>query len=865
MSDLERRAFLQLLGATLAAAGLGACREEDLAWVQTAVREGDSPRPGALRALRTAVVRGGYGTGIVVTSLRGRPIKVEGDPAHALSLGATSAIDQAALLSLYDLDRAEIVMRGAEPSTWGAFKNTFLARVANDGDGLHFLTGPSSSPLLDGQMRALMAARPKAKWHHWSPLARDSVWEGARLAFGEARETLVDYSRCDVVLSLDADVFGAMPDALRAARQIAARQIAARRRTTRLYAVETAPRTFGAYADHRFALPPSGVVAIAHALGKHFGVGGDGVELPWFAALVRDLEKHRGACAIIVGDEQPAIVHAIAHHVNAAVRAPVQYATPALLRTDDSAASLADLCAALDRGEVSTLVISGCNPVYGAPADLRFRERMARAPFTVALADRCDETAAHCTWLVPAKHAFEMSGEVTGADGAVLQLQPLVTPNRERKSIEELLALFVPHAEARTALVATTPSLRALPAIANPAHSPGLEIAFRADPTIGDGSEANNAWLQEVTKPQLGVTWENVVAISQTDAAREHVSSGDIVRVALRDAQVEGPALVLDTQAAGAITLYLGGGRTAAGRVGNGVGYNAYPLRHTGALWAASGATLQKTGRRTTLAETQKHHNMEGRALALTNAQVGQAEPVAQPSLYATPTFGAHAWAMSIDLDSCIGCRACTIACQAENNIPVVGKDQVIAGRAMEWIRVDEYPGFTQPVPCQQCENAPCEVVCPSGATTHDHEGLNQMVYNRCVGTRYCSNNCPYKVRRFNFFHYSADQTWQMRNPDVSVRGRGVMEKCTYCIQRIARARIAAESEHRPMRDGDVVTACAQACPTQAIVFGDGADPKSAVTQKRNDPRHYVLLGELGARPRTTYLAKVRNPNPELA
>jgi molybdopterin-containing oxidoreductase family iron-sulfur binding subunit len=862
MHELERRAFLQLLGATLAAAGIGACREEDLAWVETAVREGESPRPDLLQAVRTATVREGYATSVLATHWRGRPIKIEGDPAHALSLGGSSATEQAALLSLYDPDRAAMVMRGAEPSTWGALKKELRARVPPSGQGLRILTGPSSSPTLGAQLRALTAARPQAKWHHWSPLARDNVWAGATLAFGEALEPLIDFSRTAVVLSLDADVFCGMPGALRAARHIAER-----RRATRLYAVQTAPRTFGAYADHCWALPPSGVVAVALALARRFGIGGSAATLPsWLEAVSRDLEEHRGACAVVVGDEQPPIVHAVAHHLNAALAARVRYLRPALLRTDDSAASLRELCGDLDRGEVRTLLIAECNPVYDAPADFRFTERLAKAPFSVALADRCDETAARCTWLVPAQHVFEQSGDARAADGTAAPLHPLIAPTRERKSITDLLGLFAPLAGPVSVAeqARREPALRALPDIASP---PKLEweIAFRADPTVADGREANNAWLQELAKPMLGVTWGNVILMSTQDAAREGIASGDIVRVALGDRALEGPALTHDVQATGALTLYLGGGRSGAGRVGNGVGYDAYPLRRSDARWSASGAVLHKTGRRVVLAQPQTHHEMEGRPIALTQTQLAQAAPVSQPSLYETPRYAGHAWAMSIDLDRCIGCRACTAACQAENNIPVVGKEQVIAGRAMQWIRVDEYAGIFQPVPCMHCENAPCEVVCPTGATSHDHEGLNQMVYNRCVGTRYCSNNCPYKVRRFNFFHYSAEQVWQARNPEVSVRGRGVMEKCTYCIQRIQRARMAAESAHREMRDGDVVTACAQACPTRAIVFGDGADGKSEVAQRRSDPRHYALLAELGTRPRTTYLAKVPNPNPEIA
>ena len=357
-----------------------------------------------------------------------------------------------------------------------------------------------------------------------------------------------------------------------------------------------------------------------------------------------------------------------------------------------------------------------------------------------------------------------------------------------------------------------------------------------------------------------------------------------------RGRSVRAPIWILPGQADDCVTVHLGSGRTRAGRVGNGVGFNAYALRTSEALWGGLGLEIAKTGERHAFATTQQHQNMEGRELVRAGtvaefqndsqaiARGEDPAPARDESLYPGVEYKGHAWGMTIDLNTCIGCNVCTIACQAENNIPVVGKEQVAAGREMHWIRVDNYfegapekPAIHfQPVPCMHCENAPCELVCPVAATVHSSEGLNQMVYNRCIGTRYCSNNCPYKVRRFNFLEYDRDRFEAapvlklLRNPDVTVRTRGVMEKCTYCIQRIERVRIESGKRNEPIRDGEIVPACAQACPAEAIVFGDINDPQSRVSKLKASPLNYGLLAELNTRPRTTYLAKLRNPNPAL-
>jgi molybdopterin-containing oxidoreductase family iron-sulfur binding subunit len=426
----------------------------------------------------------------------------------------------------------------------------------------------------------------------------------------------------------------------------------------------------------------------------------------------------------------------------------------------------------------------------------------------------------------------------------------------------------------------------------------GLEIAFRPDPSVHDGRYANNGWLQELPKPLTKLTWDNAALMGPETARTLGIaierdvdgSHTDVVEIRLDGRSVKAPAWIVPGHPEGTLTLHLGYGRSRAGRVGTGAGFNAYVLRTSAAFWWAAGAEARRTAERYRLACTQDHWSMEGRPVVRSTSleeyekephfakEMRPEEPPKDLTLYPPHKYEGHAWGMSIDLNSCVGCNACMAACQSENNIPVVGKDQVARGREMHWIRVDRYYSgdpakpetletHHQPLPCMQCENAPCEAVCPVTATVHSDEGLNDQIYNRCVGTRYCSNNCPYKVRRFNFLLY---QDWDtptfklMRNPEVTVRSRGIMEKCTYCVQRIERVRIDARNQGRPIRDGEIKTACQQACPGEAIVFGDVNDQQSRLSMLKAEPRNYALLAELNTRPRTTYLASVRNPNPEM-
>ncbi|HEX4447441.1 MAG TPA: 4Fe-4S dicluster domain-containing protein, partial [Polyangiaceae bacterium] len=415
-----------------------------------------------------------------------------------------------------------------------------------------------------------------------------------------------------------------------------------------------------------------------------------------------------------------------------------------------------------------------------------------------------------------------------------------------------------------------------------------LEVVFFADAKVYDGRFANNAWLQELGDPVTKLTWDNAALISPATAARHGVASEDEVELEVRGRKVRAPALLVPGMADDVVAIALGYGQAIEGRVSSGTGADAYAVRDSRAPWFDD-ATLRRTGGSWALALTQEHASMEERPIVLCRtlaeyrADPGFAEPNNEKrrSLYGVVPAAPHQWGMTIDLNACTGCSACVTACMAENNIPVVGKGGVRLGREMQWIRLDRYLGpglvagaggpaaLVQPMLCQHCEKAPCEYVCPVNATVHSHDGLNEMVYNRCVGTRFCSNNCPYKVRRFNFFNYnvSSEATGTLslaKNPDVTVRARGVMEKCSYCVQRIREVEIRARREERPIRDREIQTACQQTCPTDAIVFGDIADPSTQVAATRKNGRLYAVLNDLGTLPRTRYLARIANPNPEL-
>ena len=972
-----RRQFLKLMGASLALAGVSACTRQPPEKIVPYVRQPEEIVPGRPLFFATAMPLGGVGMPVLAENHMGRPTKLEGNPEHPASLGATDVLAQASVLTVYDPDRSRNVINRGEVKTWSgmiqAIDAALTAERAKGGAGVRLLTEPVSSPTLIDQIETLLAAMPQAKWHQWDPVF------GVAQGGAPSASALYRFDRAEVVVSLDADFLGFGPSAVRYTKDFSSR----RRMGTpsdqlnRLYAVEPVPTVTGSNADHRLALKARDILPFASSLAAALGVAGaaagtlpNDVASRWVAAIAKDLAAHRGTSVVVAGDHQPAAVHALARAMNQSlgnVGATVTYGAPVTSSPADGSASIGELVSDMAAGRVQVLFVVGANPIFTAPADLNFRTVFEKVPLRVHLGLYHDETAELCHWHAPEAHYLESWGDVRAFDGTVSLIQPLIAPIYDGHTATDLVAAingnsgrgmdvvkdywtrafggktkvawtlrdsagqpflnadvfwrhalhdgFVAGTSRLTATtvatpaapaVPSTPAASAAPAISEAPVAPqpattGLEIIFRPDPYVLDGRNANNGWLQELPRPLTKVAWDNVAYISARTAERLGIpvtrpgnQDNDVLEIRYQGRTARLPVWVLPGTADEAVVVNFGYGRQRAGRIGTGIGHNVFGLRTSRMPWFDGGAEVSVTGDSYLVVSTQNHFQMEGRhAVRVVNvdelrkdshavAALGPHVPPKTLTLY--PAAGehphgqnaAHRWGMAIDLNACTGCTACVVACQAENNIAVVGKEQVDRSREMHWLRVDTYfegdPAnpegvYNQPVPCMQCENAPCEPVCPVAATVHSDEGLNDMVYNRCVGTRYCSNNCPYKVRRFNFLLYSDFRTQELaaqRNPDVTIRSRGVMEKCTYCVQRINLARIDAKTEGRAMQDGEIKTACQQVCPADAIVFGDLNDPKSRVSVMKQQERNYGLLEDLGTRPRTSYLAVVRNPNPEL-
>jgi molybdopterin-containing oxidoreductase family iron-sulfur binding subunit len=902
--SMDRRGFLRLLGASLAFAGLTACSGPPPDHIVPEL--GRHPRQPASRArYATALDTGGDVVGVLVELRDGRPLKVEGNPRHAASLGGSDARMQAAILDLWDPARSNAPRHGGVPSSWSEFETEaadLRARFAHDGTGLRVLSGTIHSPTLARQRDALLARYTHARWHVHDPAA------------GYGMLARPDFARAAIIVTFDADPLGTLPGHVRHARDFSARRADAAT-MSRLYAIEPTPSLTGRNADHAWAAAAADIPAIVDALARALGLPAAGGNAPAIAphriaAMASDLRAHAGECIVLAGPWQPPAVHAQIRAINERLGniGRTVYAVAAAQAVSD----LADLTADMRAGIVDTLVILESNPGYSAPAALRFGEAVQRVRRSIQLGRYRDETAAMTQWHLPALHPFEAWSDLLAADGTASIVQPVVAPLADARSAHDVIDLLLgglasdPRTRARAtwpgladdeswtnalragvidgATIADTapaPSSALQPgaetsAPATVAAAPGgdaLELLFRPDEYLFDGRHANNGWLQELPRTVTSLAWGNAALVSPALARARDLKDGDLVKLDAGGRSLEAPVLIVPGQATHSVTLILGHGRRSG--LAQGIGHDAYALLPAESAWHVDGLILTPLGKRETLALTQVQQDMGRRdvirAGTPSHPPEGSHAPP-PPSFYPDKPAGEYRWGMSIDLNACIGCNACTIACQAENNIPVVGKEEVARGRRMHWIRVDRYhlgdasepATFHQPVPCMHCEHAPCEVVCPVEATVHDSEGLNLQVYNRCIGTRFCSNNCPYKVRRFNFLQYvdfANESLKAMRNPEVTVRQKGVMEKCTYCVQRIEQAHVAADRDTRRIGEGEVSTACQDACPTRAIVFGDLGNTRSAVSLAQASSRRYVLLDELNTRPRTTYLAALRNPN----
>jgi molybdopterin-containing oxidoreductase family iron-sulfur binding subunit len=1023
--EVSRRSFLKLMGASMALAGFGlsSCRKPESHLVPFS-KSAEWVIPGKFLYYATAMPRR-YGTmPLVVTTVDGRPIKIEGNPLHPESNGATDVFAQASVLELYDPARSQRFVAQNKLSDRTSFEK-YLGELrpkmaANGGAGLAFLVEETHSPTRERLRGELQKQFPRMRWCVYDPLLSEAQRFSTQISFGENTRLIPQFDKADVILALDSDFLNCGEGDLNATRGFVSRRRVreAKDSMNRLYVVENRFTLTGAMADHRLRFPASQIPAITHAIAtkiaaatKDAGLSSVLVTLKtptktekhdarWVDELVADLMSKPGASLVVAGPHQPVVVQMMVYGINAALK---NLGTTLILRDLPKATranSILQLAGEIDAGRINHLFILGGDPVYNAPRSitldrktkqpLDWTELQKRVPNVIRLGQYEDATSALSQWHLPAAHYLESWGDGLTPNGDYVAIQPMILPLYGGLSELELLAMIGGQEKPdiremiRESFRATAPPgdfeaawskflhdgfsthlpPKDRPATFNGNSAGGVahtlwnnevlppskdspEIVLVGSYSTDDGRYANNGWLQEMPDPVTKLTWDNAAMMSPNFARRLGLKDGNLVKIAVTETSKDSKgqpiqrelviaALIVPGHAENSVTIPLGYGRKHTGPVGEEAGFNSYLLRTSSNphFIVADGKAIAKVQVTKVdgsypLAITQEHFSIEGRGLVreatlekyredeeFVRKIAGDEElPKQLPSLYSHPPLTSpQQWGMAVDLNVCTGCSACVIACQAENNIPIVGKLQVTHGRAMHWIRIDRYfasaKPFNQdhgqwpenpemvhePMMCQHCENAPCETVCPVNATIHSEAGLNVMVYNRCIGTRYCANNCPFKVRRFNYFDYNQrpigkekiggfsvyqeylgpltekgapDTVKMQKNPNVTVRMRGVMEKCTFCVQRIEEAKIAAQvragaSNKTLIPRDSFTTACAQACPAEAIVFGDVLDPDTRVSKIKAQNRNYRLLEYLNVKTRTSYLARIRNPNPKM-
>ena len=962
----SRRNFLQIMGASIALAGFAACRKP----VKKIVPFTTMPEymvPGKQVFYATSAPANGYVTGLLVETNSGRPTKIEGNPDHPSSKGATNIHHQAAILDMYDPDRSRFVRHNNERSTWDAFAAAVQSEVTSD-KRIAIITEPTSSPTALRLRRLIERRYPNTTWVTYSAFGEENQLLGSELAFGRKLRVAPQLDRAKVIVSLDADFMGTSSDNVRNIRGYAdGRRLASSNDDiNRLYVVESNYSLTGSNADHRLRIKTGDIKPFLYALAAELssthstlrafsGYSNAYSDHEWIQTLAEELRNNTGESLVMIGADHDAESHAVVAVINQALGNAgnsVNYLEIPHAESTNQNVAFSELIGEMQGGNIDAVFILGANPVFTAPANLDVASALRNVPFSAHLSNFVDETSRLTTWHINQAHFLEYWGDGLDFTGVPSVIQPMIMPLFDGKSELEVLGLLatgntvdaseevkatwrpllgsnfdtrwqeilhdgfrkdssftaanVTVSNTFTAVIGTSLSNVRV------SSSDTYELVIKPDPKLLDGRHANNGWLQELPDPMTKITWDNVALMSPNTAERLGVSrrrfgetAVNMVDITANGATLQLPVWVVPGHADQNITVYAGYGRDEIGNVANRVGKNVYGVRTSSSPLFISDAQVSLSRDRYEIATVQDHHSMEGRPLvreaSLTEYRQdprfaadmvyvpGKKDGAEHPvTLFTAQTFPEHQpqWGMTIDLATCIGCGVCTIACQSENNIPVIGKEEVRRGREMHWMRTDRYFSgdengdakvVHQPVTCMHCELAPCEQVCPVAATTHSDDGLNQMTYNRCIGTRYCANNCPFKVRRFNFFNYpkyfltggdDPEVVQMAMNPDVSIRFRGIMEKCTYCVQRISRGKIATKLETgnsiKPA-DGTVKTACQQACPANAITFGDLTDENSIVSRTKRNERNYVMLEELGIRPRTSYLAKIRNTNEKLA
>ncbi len=994
IDPMHRRNFFQLMGASMALAGVSACRYEKEEIVPLARRPEDQT-PGVTQQYATAFDLGGVGHAIVATAFEGRPIKLDGNPEHPFASGGAvpgtqrhaglSTFAQASILHLYDPDRSQNPTSGGKGASMDAFRSA-LIEVRKGLSTTRILSEASSSPTVAYLRARLLEANPGLTWHEYEPLSWDNEREGTRKAFNQPVRGIARLDKAETIVTIDCDLFIEHPASLRYSRDFArSRRLNGSLgigKMNRLWTVESTFTNTGAMADHRLGLRSELGLPFAMALDSALGGGGapnaeflkEKKVAEFIKVLAEELKQNRGKAVVVAGRRQSADVHALVARINQSIGAPgatLDYYFEPDPNRRPHVESIAALAKDLAAGQVKQLIILGGNPVYDAPADLDFTAALGRVPLSIHLHEYQNETSRKSTWHLPKSHFLEAWGDARTWDGTVTVAQPLIAPLYGGVSTIELLSMllgedkggdtlvqeahaklgvtagwrqsvhdgFVPNTQLPTAQVTVAgfapPQLTQSQLGGTKRANGDIEVVFHISPFSYDGRYANNAWLQETPDFLTKVTWDNYALVGPETATALGLENDTMITVKVDGRSIDLPCHTIPGQARYSVGLVLGGGRTAAGRVGgqdgDTVGWDTNKVRTVAGFDIAGKATITPAGGRYELASVQEHWDIRAGIVPSVNSEGLQqrlpelirettaktlnenkdytAEPASGfftdpkrasnndgptraggQSLFKEHDYTGHRWAMAIDLNTCTGCNACMVACQSENNVPVVGRKEVMNNREMHWIRIDRYFSGSpeephvvhQPVGCQQCEQAPCEQVCPVGATSHSDEGLNDMAYNRCIGTRYCANNCPYKVRKFNFLDWNKE--WRdarnrvrqlLFNPDVTVRMRGVMEKCTYCVQRIQNGKIRAKAQIRSgMRpgtvdgaipDGEIQSACQDACPTEAITFGDLSDTTSRVAKLYDDNRAYSLLPELYTKPRTRFLTRVRNPNPAMS
>lgn len=960
----SRRNFLHIMGASVALAGLAACRKP----VQKLLPFKKQPEEvvaGIPLYYASAYPFMDNALGVVITTNEGRPTKIEGNSYHSGSKGATNAHMQAAILDMYDVDRSRNPKYNGEAKAWSDFVAYCKENFSDRSKRIAFISEASSSPTYNRLKRQALQTFPNAKWAVYEPFGPSKTLKAAELTFGSKLRTVHHLDKAKVVVSFDYDFMNTAADNVRQNLDYAnARRVKdTKSEMNRLYVIENGMTVTGSNADHRLRIKASEIPLFIAALASKLSASVSGLsefsginnafsQHAWVSVIAEELLNNRGTSLLTIGADYDVEAQAMVMKLNHTLGNSGQTVTYHNTGFHDASYdpdAFKNVCSEINAGQFDAVVIVGGNPVFNAPSDLNFESVLSKAPVSIHLANSIDETSKKTTWHVNRAHFLEYWGDAESYTGARSVIQPTILPLFGGKSEIEFLAAIVTgeshegfdlvretwqnvfptdfrknwnttihdgvqkgsgYATVNVSLTSTSAASLAS-YVSGYRASEGVEFVIKPDNKLFDGRFANNGWLQELPDQITKIAWDNVAHMSPATASRFGVEQKkfgvtdyDLVTINAGGTELTVPAWIQPGHADDSITITVGYGRKNVGRIADDIGHDTYIFRTTSNPMVISDVQVSKVrGRTYPIACIQNHNLMEGRPIvreaSLEQYRAnptfapkmvyvpGRREDGRPPNLFNDMPFPEYQpqWAMAIDLNACTGCGVCTIACQAENNIPIVGKREVVRNREMHWIRTDRYYNgdindpqvVHQPVPCMHCEQAPCELVCPVAATTHSDDGLNQMTYNQCVGTRYCANNCPFKVRRFNFFNYakiflegdSEPEVIQMAmNPDVSIRFRGVMEKCTYCVQRINRGKIDTKNKTgnsiKPA-DGTVVTACQQACPTQAITFGDITDENSVISRTKANERNYVMLEELNIRPRTSYLAKLRNPNSKLA